>query len=103
MRHAVRHDLEPDLARKALRRAWEAYADRFRDYNPTATWHGDDRADIGFSAKGMSMNGTLALQGNEIVLDMKVPLLLRAFQGKAVQVIEEEVQRWVGKARAGEL
>lgn len=103
MRHVVRHDLEPHMARKALRKAWESYAARFRDFNPTATWPNDDEARIGFSAKGMSMNGTLALEGDAIVLEMKVPLLLRAFQGKAIQVIDEEVAHWVGKAKAGEL
>jgi len=103
MKHTVRHGLEPKLAQKALHAAWQSYSERFSDFNPKANWKSDDEADIQFSAKGVKLQGTLAVKGDDIEMEMKVPLLLRAFQGKAVQVIDEEINRWVAKAKAGEL
>jgi hypothetical protein len=103
MKHTVRHGLDHGLAQKALHAAWKSYSERFSEYNPKANWKSDDEAEIEFSAKGIKLGGTLAVRGPNIEMEMKVPLLLRAFQGKAVQVIDEEINRWVAKAKAGEL
>lgn len=103
MRHAVPHDLSPDLARKAAKKAWEAYSERFSEYNPQANWTSDEHADISFRAKGIHLKGSLDLEPKQIVMDLDVPFILRVFQKKAVDVIDREIHKWVGKAKAGEL
>jgi hypothetical protein len=103
MKHAVKHDLSQDLAKKAALKAWESYSQRFSKYNPQANWTSDTHADISFQAKGISLKGSLMLEPGQIVMNLDVPFVLRVFQKKAVQVIDEEINTWVGRARAGEL
>lgn len=103
MKHSVSHSLGREMARKVARSACESYAKRFSDYSPTTTWKSDDAADIGFSAKGISLTGQLAVTDSTIDLNLDVPFLLRPFQGKAVAVIEKEIKEWIGKAERGEI
>ena len=42
-------------------------------------------------------------QYDGIVMDLDVPFLFRPFQKRAMEVIEREVQVWIGKARSGEI
>ena len=103
MEHRITHDLEPDLARKAVRKAVEAYTARFAKYHPEANWHGDDVVKVGFTAKGMKLAGDLRLEPRALVIDFHVPFLLRPFKSKAVDVIEQEVKIWFQKARDGQV
>jgi hypothetical protein len=103
MKHAIKHDLQRETARKALRKAFESYKERFAKYDPNADWVTDDKANIGFSAKGMTLNGTVELTDNEVLMELDVPFLLKPFKGKALGIIEEEIQKWVKKAKNGEL
>ncbi|MGD8858525.1 MAG: polyhydroxyalkanoic acid system family protein [Myxococcales bacterium] len=103
MQHRITHSLDTETARKVARKAAESYTERFGKYSPTVRWETDDRAKVGFSAKGVTIDGTLQLEPGAIVVEVKVPLLLKPFAGKAVDVIEKQVQHWVQKAERGEL
>ncbi|MFW6049620.1 MAG: polyhydroxyalkanoic acid system family protein [Myxococcota bacterium] len=103
MKHVVKHDLDQEKAKKAAQKAWEAYSERFSEYNPQANWTSDTHADISFQAKGIKLKGALDLEPNQIVMDLDVPFVLRVFQKKAVSVIDREIQTWVAKAKAGEI
>lgn len=97
------HDLTPELAKKAAERAFDAYRERYGKYNPTLTWITDDRAKASFSAKGITLNGTIELLPKAIVFDLDVPFLLRPFKKTAMQIMEQELSVWTAKAKAGEL
>ena len=103
MKHTVSHSLGRDMARKVARSACESYAKRFSDYSPTTKWKNDDTADIGFSAKGISLTGQLAVTDSSIDLELDVPFLLKPFKSKAVGVIDKEIREWIGKAEKGEI
>nr|AQQ74825.1 hypothetical protein [uncultured bacterium] len=103
MKHRVPHDLGQDAARKATEAAWKSYSERFAKYSPTCSWVGENRADIGFTAKGVKLTGTIEVLPDGIDLDLDVPFLLRPFKGTAISVIEEEIQKWIKKSKAGEL
>ena len=66
-------------------------------------WVSDDRADIGFVAKGISLNGSIEVRDSSIELELDVPFLLRPFKGVAIGVIEEEIQAWIAKCKAGDI
>ena len=103
MEHRIDHDLSPELARKAVNAAIAAYSEKFSKYDPRVQWHGDEQVEVGFTAKGITLAGKLRLEPRAIVVDMDVPLLLRPFRGKAIEVIESQVEQWVKKARTGEV
>ena len=103
MKHVMRHDLPPDVAKKVAEHAFDAYRQRFADYNPTLTWKSDTRADASFSAKGIQLGGTIDLRPQEIAFEMKVPFVLRIFEKKALDVMQRELEFWVNKAKAGDI
>ena len=103
MKHAVSHDLNEEQAKKVAHAAFDSYKKRFADYNPTVIWANDKRADIAFRVKGVTLKGGVEVQPKSFDLELEVPFLLRPFRGKALSVIEEEINKWVGKAKAGDL
>lgn len=103
MKHSVPHDLPPDLARKAADAALQAYRARFPDYSPQVTWDGDRTAHVEFRAKGLSMRGVFEILDDAVTMDMDVPLLLRPFRSKALEVVEQQIREWIGRAKSGEL
>jgi len=103
MKHTVTHDLDQETARRVAQKAWESYSERFAKYEPRISWKNDDHAEIGFSAKGIRLDGTLKLRKGEIEMDLDVPFILKVFQKKALQVIDEEIRKWVAKAKVGEI
>jgi len=103
MKHSVPHTLGLETARKVVRAAFENYSQRFSDFTPQATWASEDKANVSFAAKGMSIDGKIEVRPNSIDIDLDVPFLLRPFQGKAVEVIEREINKWADKAAKGEL
>jgi len=103
MKHVINHDLDVATARKVADKAFEEYKKRFPDYSPSVNWTSERRADIGFNAKGMKLNGAMEVAEKAITLELDVPFLFRPFQKKAIEVIEREVQVWIGKARAGQI
>lgn len=103
MEHRVSHDLGRDLGKKVTVAAFAAYAQKYAEYNPRMTWTGDYRADAAFTVKGFELKGTVEVRDREVALDLSVPLLLRPFKSKALEVIEREIKVWVEKARRGEV
>lgn len=103
MKHVIKHDLEPAIARRATQSAFDTYAKRFADYNPKADWLNEDHAKVSFSAKGLTLKGDFKLRPGEIEMNLDVPFLLRPFQGRAVKVVEDEIREWVEKAKRGEV
>lgn len=103
MEHRISHDLNDELAKRAVEAAIDSYVSRFTTYNPTAQWTSDKRVAIRFAAKGLSLEGALTLEPGAVVFSMDVPFLMKPFAGKAKSKIEEHVLRWIDRARNGEL
>lgn len=101
--HKVRHDLGVEKAKQVAEAAFDAYKAKYAEYEPAANWVSDTRANISFTIKGKSLNGTMQVNPNDIEMDLDVPFIFRPFKGKALSVIEAEIGKWVAKARAGEI
>ena len=103
MKHQIAHDLDTALAKEAAVRAFEAYQQRFSDYQPKMTWGSERDARIEFNVKGMKLQGSIGILPRAIELDLDVPFVFRLFKSKAIDVIEREVRVWLDKAKRGEL
>jgi hypothetical protein len=100
MKHVVPHDLGQQRAKKVAESALASYADKFAKYSPSVRWVSDNRADIAFTVKGMSLGGSLEVLERAIEMDLDVPFFLRPFKGQALGVIEAEINEWIAKAKA---
>ncbi|MGF1469867.1 MAG: polyhydroxyalkanoic acid system family protein [Sandaracinaceae bacterium] len=103
IKHEIRHGLEPELARHAINHAMDGYRERFADFQPTFEWMNPDVGSFSFTALAVTTRGSLEIEGPLIYVDVEVPFLLRPFKGKAIDVIDREVRRWVDKAKNGDL
>jgi hypothetical protein len=103
MKHSVSHSLGQEKAMAATRAAFTAYKERFANYSPEANWISDSRANISFSAKGMSLKGSIEVKPSSIDMDLDVPFFLRPFKDTALGAVEKEIEKWVEKAKAGEI
>lgn len=103
IKHEIHHGLEPALARRAIDKAMDGYRERFSEFSPTYDWTSEDAGRFAFTALTVTVSGDLEIVGPKILVDIQVPFLLRAFKGRAIQAIDDEVRGWVEKARAGEL
>jgi hypothetical protein len=99
----IPHDLDPAKARRATEKALEAYAERFTKFAPTADWVTDERCEISFTVKRKKLQGAMELHPGQIHLELTVPLLFRPFKKRALGVIQEQIETWIGKAQSGEL
>jgi hypothetical protein len=104
MQHIIKHDLSPELAKKAAEQAADYYTKKWEKYDAKAVWMSDTHAEITFNVKGVSVVATLDMQPGQAVVDMKkVPILLRPFKNKALDAVEKTLEKWIAKAKAGEL
>ncbi|MFW2389223.1 MAG: polyhydroxyalkanoic acid system family protein [Polyangiales bacterium] len=104
MEHIIKHDLSPELAKKAADKAAEHYTKKWEKYDAKSTWVSDDKAEITFRVKGVNVAATVEMQPGQAVLEMdKVPLLLRPFKNMALDVVQRTIEKWMIRAKNGEL
>jgi hypothetical protein len=103
VQHDIPHDLDIELAKLAARKAAEAYGERFADYDYKARWVSETRGELGFTVVGKRLEGAMTVRHDKLALELDVPLMMRPFRGKAIQIIEKEARSWLDKARRGEL
>lgn len=103
MKHTIKHDLDIPLAKKVTEKAFESYKAKFGEYNPTFKWATDNKAEVSFKAKGITLAGSFTILPGAIELELDVPFLLKVFQSKAVEIIDTEVKEWIQKAKAGQV
>lgn len=103
MKHAVPHSLGKTQAISVAKKAFDSYVARFSQYGAQVNWTAEDRANIAFNVKGVSIKGAVAVDDKDIQIDMDVPFLLRPFKDMALGKVEEEIKGWIAKAERGEL
>ncbi len=103
MKHDIPHDLDQNLARKAAQKAVEAYGERFKDYKYTSNWVSEDKVDIGFTVTGRRREGSLTVETTKMIFAREGPFICRGASAKAIGRVEREANKWIEKARNGEL
>ena len=104
MQHIIKHDLSPDLAKRAAEKAAEHYTAKWERYDARTTWLSDTHVEITFHVKGVSVAATIDMEPGQAVIAMqKVPFLLRPFKNMALDVVQRMMEKWIAKAKRGEL
>lgn len=95
MKHIVRHDVDREKSVLIAKKAFEHYQNRYAKYSPTAKWPSPHRADISFTAKGMTFQGSMTFDDGSIEMELEVPFIFRPFKNRAVKVVEKEILKWL--------
>lgn len=104
MKYSVQHGL-PDRSRVrvVVEKAYVAYEERLSDYKPKIQWQSEDRATISFTVMSQTINASVELDDAELRIDGKVPFLFKPFEKKIEAVLGNEMNKWLEKARKGEI
>src|SRR5688572_21028777 len=103
MKHSVAHDIGQEKAKKAAEAALAQYSQKFAKYSPKTQWVSENKANISFTIKGMSLSGVIEVLPTSIDMDLDVPFLFRPFKSQALNIIEGEIKDWIAKAKKGEV
>jgi hypothetical protein len=104
MKYVAKHQLD-DLARvkTVIEKAYESYAQRLADYKPRIKWNNDRQAVVDFTVMSKKIEANFDITDEEVRINGQIPFIFRPFQGRIEKVIGEEVEKWLAKARAGEI
>lgn len=101
--NTLRHEVTHQQARQAIRTALEVYCRKFPQYAPTTTWLNENKARTSFRYKRFSLVAEVEILADRIEMGMDVPLMFWPFKGPAQALIENEIRKWLARAKAGEL
>jgi putative polyhydroxyalkanoate system protein len=91
MRVSVPHNTDRESARRIvderLQKLLEQYSSYLNDVDQR--WEGD-RLVFSGSARGFKANGTVEITDSEMIIDGKLPLIARPFEGRIKSTIESE-------------
>jgi hypothetical protein len=103
MKHVIRHGVSQTQAKQAIETAINVYTRKFPDYHPRTRWKSETKAEVSFKVKGMTLITNIEIKPETIESDMNVPFLFLPFKSRALKVIDSEVQKWLARAKAGEI
>lgn len=103
VKHDIIHGLDRPTAQTVARKAAESYASRFANFDLQCTWVTEDKLELLFAVGGKKLNGTLCVLDDVFRFEIKVPMLFQMFSGKAKEILDRETQKWIDKAKRGEL
>ncbi len=101
--NTLRHEVTHQEAREAIRTALAVYCRKFPQYQPTTAWLDENKAHTSFRYKHFSLVAEVEVLGDRIEMGMDVPLLFWPFKTAALALIENEIRKWLARAKAGEL
>ncbi|MFO0631470.1 MAG: polyhydroxyalkanoic acid system family protein [Nannocystaceae bacterium] len=104
MKYVAKHGLSDRArARAVVEKAYEAYKVKLADHNPSLTWKSEAEASLGFTVLGKTIAADIHVTTEEVRIEGDMPFLFRPFQGKVEKVLGEEIEKWIAKAKAGEI
>lgn len=94
MRITVPHGTTKDRARDIIEKKIDTLLGNYAQQAEQAEheWSGDTLRFKG-KARGFSVSGTVEITDNEVILDSKLPLLAKAFEGRIRQTVEGEAEK----------
>ena len=94
MRIAIPHRTTKARAREVIEKKIDTLLGDYAQHADQAEheWSGDTLHFKG-KARGFSVQGTVEITDNEVILDSKLPLLAKAFEGRIRQTVEGEAEK----------
>jgi hypothetical protein len=99
MRVNVTHGTTRAEAKKKLRRLLSNLAEKHADVvsNVEERWE-QDQLQFGFRARGIAAKGTVDVTDDEVIVEGRLPLLVRPFESRIKSAIEREAKSLFRKA-----
>lgn len=99
MKHVIAHDLGEAGARSMTERALVHYRQRYPHAAMDLDWLDEQTAAVSVGVKGIRVNGKLIIGPRSLTFDVALPLMLKPFKQKAIDVLEREAKHWLSPER----
>ncbi len=104
MKYVTKHGIDDlDRVKTIIEKAYDSYKERLSEYNPNLTWKDDRNATVSFSVMKKSLDTDFEITKDEVRIEGKIPLMFRLFEGKIEKVVGGEIEKWIAKAKNGEV
>src|SRR5215212_8986189 len=93
MRIAVPHNTTRAKARKIVEDRLKNLHNQYGHHADSIdhAWQGD-LLNVSFKAKGMTVKGTLEITDSDVIIDGKIPLLVKPFESRIRSTVEREAE-----------
>lgn len=103
MQKVIPHDLPKDKAKRVIDKAVATYTEDAAQYSPDFKWVNDSTAKLTLTVMRKQITADIKLNDKDVTLDVTVPPAFKIFEKKALSLVDEEVQKWLRKAKKGEI
>ena len=104
MKRVVKHGVaELSRVKAAIDAAYNANASRLSALGPKIVWNSPHTAVITISVLAKTIAVNLAITGEDVVMESKVPFLFSHLEGPVMDKVGVHLESWLAKARAGEV
>ncbi len=104
MKYVTKHGIDDlDRVKTVIEKAYDSYKERLSEYNPNLTWKDDRNATVSFSVMKKSLNTDFEITEDEVRIEGKIPFIFKPFEGKIEKVVGGEIEKWIVKAKNGEV
>ncbi len=104
MKYVAKHGIaDLDRVKTVIEKAYGSYKERLADYNPDLTWKGDRNATVSFTVMKKTIETDFEITTDEIRIEGNIPFLFKPFESKIEKVVGGEVDKWIEKAKSGEI
>lgn len=103
MQKVIGHDLDKAKAKKVIDKAVAEYTGKYPQYKPSFEWLDHNTAKLSLTAMGATITAGITLNDSNVTVDLEVPKKFKLFEGAAMKAIDEEVQKWLKKAKSDKI
>ncbi|MCR9159285.1 MAG: polyhydroxyalkanoic acid system family protein [Nannocystaceae bacterium] len=104
MKYVAKHGIDDlDRVKTVIEKAYDSYKERLSEYNPSLSWKDDRNATVSFTVMKKSLSTDFEITPDEVRIEGKIPFIFKPFESKIEKVVGGEVEKWIVKAKNGEL
>ncbi len=104
MKYVAKHGIEDlDRVKTVIERAYDSYKERLSEYNPSLEWKDERNATVSFQVMKKSITTDFEITSNEVRIEGKIPFIFKPLKSKIEKVVGGEVEKWIDKAKNGDI
>ncbi len=104
MKYVAKHGIDDlDRVKTVIEKAYDSYKDRLSEFSPNLEWKDDRNATVSFTVMKKSITTQFEITSDEVRIEGSIPFLFKPFESKIEKVVGGEVDKWIEKAKSGEI
>lgn len=103
MKRVLKHGMaDVDRVKAAIEGAYKANSNRLSPFAPKLVWKNARAATMSVTVMTKTMTTDFTITDDEVRMEGKIPFLFSHLEGRIMNVLGEQLEIWLAKARADE-